>query len=252
MPGDPLFWSVAILAVLITGVAKGGFGGLGLLAVPLMALIMSPVQAAGVMLPILLVMDVVSVAAYRKHWDKTVLLLTLPGAVVGILIGALLAGYVNDNGVRIFVGLIAVCFPVYTVLKPKSDASVVKDSKPLGAIAGLTAGFTSFVAHAGGPPYQAYALPQNLEKRVFAGTSVAFFFIVNIVKIVPYALLGQFDRTNLMTSALLIPLAPIGVMLGVWLVNRINPQWFFRIIYALIFVVGLKLLWSGVGALLMT
>lgn len=245
---DPIFWAVAVVSVLITGVSKGGFGGLALLAVPLMALVISPVQAAGIMLPILIVMDWVSVWSYRKHWDKRILWLTLPGAVAGIAAGGLLAGYVDDQFVRVCVGIIAVGFPLYVFFKPKGQASLAKGSRPLGVIAGGVAGFTSFIAHAGGPPFQAYAIPQGLEKRTYAGTSVMFFFVVNMVKVVPYAMLGQFDATNVTTSLILIPLAPVGVLLGVWLVKRIDQQVFFRIIYGLIFSVGLKLLWDGLIA----
>jgi len=248
MTHDPIFWAVAVVSVLITGVSKGGFGGLALLAVPLMALVISPVQAAGIMLPILIVMDWVSVWSYRDRWSKHVLWQMLPGAVIGIALGGLLAGFVNDQFVRICVGLIAVGFPVYTVLKPKGRANLIKDNRPLGAIAGAISGFTSFIAHAGGPPFQAYAIPQELEKRVYAGTSVMFFFFVNMVKVVPYALLGQFDTANLTTSLMLVPLAPVGVLLGVWLVKRIDQTVFFNIIYGLIFCVGLKLLWDGLIA----
>lgn len=248
MVHDPIFWAVAVVSVLITGVSKGGFGGLALLAVPLMALVISPIQAAGIMLPILIVMDWVSVWSYRKHWDKRILWLTLPGAVAGIAAGGLLAGYVDDQFVRVCVGIIAVGFPLYVFFKPKGQASLAKGSRPLGVIAGGVAGFTSFIAHAGGPPFQAYAIPQGLEKRVYAGTSVMFFFIVNMVKVVPYAMLGQFDATNMTTSLILIPLAPVGVLLGVWLVKRIDQLLFFRIIYGLIFSVGLKLLWDGLIA----
>ncbi len=242
---EPIFWAVAVISVLITGISKGGFGGLALLAVPLMSLVISPVQAAGIMLPILIVMDWVSVWSYRKHWNKRILMLTLPGAFVGIVFGGLFAGYVNDQFVRICVGVIAVVFPLYVFFKPKSRPSSIKGNKSLGILAGSISGFTSFIAHAGGPPFQAYAIPQELEKRVYAGTSVMFFFVVNMVKVAPYAMLGQFDRTNLTTSLFLIPIAPLGVLIGVWLVKKIDQALFFRIIYLLIFSVGLKLLWDG-------
>lgn len=245
MHHDPIFWAVAVISVLITGISKGGFGGLALLAVPLMALVISPVQAAGIMLPILIVMDWVSVWSYRDHWDKRILVLTLPGAVAGIILGGLLAGYVDDQFVRICVGFIAVLFPLYAIFKPKGRASLIKDNKPLGVIAGAASGFTSFIAHAGGPPFQAYAIPQDLDKRIYAGTAVMFFFIVNMVKVIPYAMLGQFDSTNMTTALILIPLAPVGVLIGVWLVRQIDQHLFFRIIYLLIFCVGLKLLWDG-------
>ncbi len=245
---SPLFWETAVFAVIITGISKGGFGGLGLFAVPIMALAISPIQAAGIMLPILIIMDWVSIWAYRKTWDKSLLLLTLPGAIIGIAIGGLLAGYVDDRFVRLSVGLIAVLFPIYAIAMPLlkfEPGAGVKDNKPLGVFAGGVAGFTSFLAHAGGPPFQAYAIPQGLEKRTYAGTSVMFFFVVNFIKLIPYAMLGQFDATNLKTSAMLIPLAPIGVLIGVWFLKRINQETFYRIMYGLIFITGLKLLYDG-------
>ncbi len=245
MGHDPVFWGVAVFSVLITGVSKGGFGGLALLAVPLMALVISPIQAAGIMLPILIVMDWVGVWTYRKHWDRKLLILLLPGAILGIAAGGLLAGYVDDRIVRIFVGAIAVLFPLYAIFKPSGGDAFIQNNRPLGFISGTVAGFTSFIAHAGGPPFQAYAIPQNLDKQIYAGTAVMFFFVVNFVKVLPYAMLGQFDQTNLTTSLILIPIAPLGVLFGAWLVKRIDQQLFYRILYGLIFAVGLKLLWDG-------
>jgi len=245
MIDNPLFWVTAVISVIITGISKGGFGGLALLAVPLMALTISPVQAAGIMLPILIVMDWVSVWSYRKHWDKKLLILMLPGAIIGILAAWKFAAYVDDQFVRICVGVIAVLFPIYAIFKPKSREDIVVGNRPLGVISGIAAGFTSFIAHAGGPPFQAYAIPQGLEKRLYAGTAVMFFAVVNFVKLLPYAMLGQFDKTNLTTSLILIPLAPIGVLIGVWLLKRIDQDVFYRILYGLIFVVGVKLLWDG-------
>ncbi len=245
MGHDPIFWAVAVFSVLITGVSKGGFGGLALLAVPLMALVISPVQAAGIMLPILIVMDWVGVWTYRKYWDRKVLVLLLPGAVLGIVVGGLLAGYVDDRAVRIVVGTIAVLFPIYAIASPEGGDAWIKNNRPLGLVSGIAAGFTSFVAHAGGPPFKAYVIPQKLEPRIYAGTAVMFFFVVNFVKVLPYAMLGQFDRENLTTSLILIPIAPIGVLFGAWLVKRIDQTLFYRILYALIFSVGIKLLWDG-------
>ena len=129
MGHDPIFWAVAVFSVLITGISKGGFGGLALLAVPLMALVISPIQAAGIMLPILIIMDWVGVLTYRKHWDRTLLLLTLPGAILGIVAGGLLAGYVDDQVVRIVVGVIAVLFPIYGVFKPTGGDAFIKNNR---------------------------------------------------------------------------------------------------------------------------
>jgi uncharacterized membrane protein YfcA len=243
---DPIFLASAIFAVLITGVSKGGFGGLALFAVPILSLSISPVQAAGILLPILIVMDWISVWAYRKTWDRRLLWLMLPGAVVGITIGGLLADQVSEDFVRLCVGLIAIIFPIYAVIGARflQGRNHVQGNRSLAGLAGLAAGFTSFVAHAGGPPFQAYALQQDLEKRIYAGTTVMFFFVVNAVKLIPYAMLGQFDRTNLTTSAALIPLAPVGVLIGVWLVKRIDQKLFYRVMYGLIFLTGCKLLWD--------
>ena len=234
-----------MIAVLLTGISKGGFGGVALLAVPLMALVISPVRAAGIMLPILIVMDAVSVWSYRRHFDKALLFLMLPGAIIGIVIGGLLAGSVGDRFVLIFVGIIALAFSLYSVFKPKGDAGFIRGNKPVGVTASVISGFTSFLAHAGGPPFQVYAIPQGLEKRIYAGTSVMFFAVVNAVKLVPYFILGQFDRANLTTSLILIPLAPVGVLLGVWLLKRISQKAFYRFLYAMVFIVGVKLLWDG-------
>ena len=245
MIAEPLFWVCAVIAVLLTGISKGGFGGVALLAVPLMALVISPVRAAGIMLPILIVMDAVSVWSYRKSFDKKLLYLMLPGAIVGIAIGGLLAGYVGDRFVLIFVGIIALLFSVYSVFKPKGEGGFIKGNKSFGVGASVMAGFTSFLAHAGGPPYKIYAIPQGLEKTVFAGTAVMFFAVVNAVKLIPYFMLGQFDRANLMTSLVLIPLAPVGVLLGVWLLKRISQDAFYKFLYSMVFIVGVKLLWDG-------
>lgn len=246
---DPLFWICAVIAVITTGISKGGIGGLGIFAVPVMSLAISPVQAAGIMLPILIVMDWTSVAAYRNHWDPAVLRLTLPSAILGVVLGGFLARYVDDGFVRICVGLIALGFVGYSVFKDQiiknRSRSRLVGHKPAGIAAGLAAGFTSFIAHAGGPLYQAYAIPQGLEKRIYAGTTVVFFTVINAVKLIPYAMLGQFDKTNLSASLVLIPLAPIGVWIGVWLINRIDERVFFRVLYALLVCVAVKLLWDG-------
>jgi uncharacterized membrane protein YfcA len=242
---DPIFWVSAVTAVIITGISKGGFGGLALFAVPLMALSISPIQAASIMLPILIVMDWVSGWNYRKSFDKSLLFRMLPAAILGIGIGWALAGFVTDNAVRIIVGLIAIAFPLYNWFGSKSGLDAIKDSKPAAHIAGALAGFTSFIAHAGGPPFQAYAIPQGLPHRIYAGTAVMFFFIVNAVKLGPYAALGQLEVSNLTISAMLLPIAPIGVLIGVWLIKRVDGVLFYRIMYGLIFITGLKLLWDA-------
>lgn len=241
---DYLFYVAAIPAVLITGISKGGFGGIALLAVPLLALVISPVQAAGIMLPILLVMDISSVYAYRGVFDRRSLLLLFPSAIVGICIGTMTAQFINDDWIRIFVGTIAILFTLNYWLRTSAKVAVKNPNKILGILLGAASGFTSFLAHAGAPPFQLYMLPQRLDRRIYAGTAVLFFAGVNFLKIIPYVMLGMLAPTNLATSLVLLPLAPIGVALGVWANRRISNELFYQIVYAAIFLVGIMLFWQ--------
>lgn len=245
---DYLFYLAAIPAVLITGVSKGGFGGIALLAVPLLSLVISPVQAAGIMLPILLVMDISSVYAYRGTYDRRNLLLLLPSAVIGIVIGSLAAQYINDNWIRIIVGTIAILFTLNYWLKKSAKVAVKNPNSLIGIVLGAASGFTSFLAHAGAPPFQLYMLPQRLDRKIYAGTAVIFFAAVNFIKIIPYAILGMLAPANLTTSLVLLPLAPIGVALGVWANRKVSNELFYQIIYTAIFLVGLMLFWQVLRA----
>lgn len=243
---DPIFYAAAIPAVLITGISKGGFGGIALLAVPLLSLVISPVQAAAIMLPILIAMDISSIIAYRDKFDKRNLSILLPGAVLGIIIGALTAHLVNDDNIRLIVGTIAVAFTLHFIFKGRTASAVKNPSSPLGVFLGTVSGYTSFVAHAGAPTFQLYMLPQKLDKQIYVGTSVMFFAALNAIKIIPYALLGMLALGNLSTSLVLLPLAPIGVAMGVWLNRNIPNDIFYWIIYSAIFLVGVSLIWEVV------
>lgn len=252
---DPGFVAVALVAVLITGISKGGFGGMALLAVPLMSLVISPIQAAGIMLPIMIPMDFLSIWVYRKNWDGRNLALLLPAAIVGITVGGLTARWVNDDIIRLLVGVIAVVFILYRWAgmrrRPGSAAQAQPDeprppSKPWGFFWGACSGFTSFLAHAGSPPYQVYVIPQRLNVQVYAGTSVIFFATVNAIKLIPYGMLGQLSPTNLSVSALLLPLVPVGVFLGVWINRRLPEKVFYATVMTAILLVGIKLIWDGV------
>ena len=246
MIADPIFYAAAVSAAILIGMSKGGFGGpISLLGVPLIALTVPPVQAAGIMLPILVTMDLVGLFAYRGVYHWPALRVLVPGAIAGIGVGWLTAAYVTDSHVRLLVGMIALSFSLNywlagdRALQPRTPASTS------GLFWGAVSGFTSFVSHAGGPPFQMYMLPQRLEPRVLAGTAVIFFAVVNQVKLVPYFLLGQFSGQNLATSAALLPLAVIATLAGVWLVRRVEPGLFYRIVYAAVLVVAVKLIWDG-------
>jgi len=219
---DPLFYLVAIPAVLITGVSKGGFGGIALLAVPLMALVVSPTQAAGIMLPILLVMDVFGMHAYRGIWHKSNLKVLLVGAIVGITIGTFTARSINEEIIRLILGIIAVLFTIHFWLRGRTADAVKNPNSKIGVFLGAISGYTSFVAHAGAPAFQFFMLPQKLDRKLYAGTAVLYFTILNVLKIIPYALLGMLAVGNLYTSLVLLPLAPFGIWLGVWLNKKVR------------------------------
>jgi uncharacterized membrane protein YfcA len=248
---DPLFWIAAIIAVSIVGIGKGGFVGLGVLGTPILALVMSPVQAAAILLPILCLQDVVTMAAYRGSFDRRILAISLTGAILGTIGGYLLASTVTDAHVRLIVGIVALVFAAnWWIGLAQQRASGPKPGPVAGVIWGALAGFTSFVSHAGGPPFQIYVLPQRLEPNVLVGTTAWFFAILNAVKLIPYAALGEFDRVNLTASAALAPVAILSTMAGVWIVRRIETARFYKIVYALLLLVGLKLVYDGLVAIL--
>ena len=220
------------------------------MAVPLMALMVSPVQAAAILLPILCVMDLVSLWAYRGRWVLSELKVLLPASLAGIAAGTWMFGVMSTAVIRLMLGIIAVVFTVHHWLQTLRPGSPQNKFPPsAGVVAAATAGFTSFVAHAGGPPISMYLLRRHLDRTAFVGTTVVFFAVVNYVKLIPYTWLGQLDGGNLYTSLLLAPLAPVGVAMGVWLHNRVTDRLFFQIAYTLLFVVGLKLMYDGAAEL---
>ena len=250
MIDDPWFYAAAIPAVLLFGVSKGGFGGgLGVLAVPLMTLTVSPLQAAAILLPILCLMDVVSLWAYRNRWVWSELRVLLPASLVGIGIGTLFFEFLSADIVRLIVGSIAVFFTLHywLTMRRRRSAGLPTFPRAAGAVGGSVAGFTSFIAHAGGPPINMYLLRRPLDRTDFVATTVLFFAVVNYVKLLPYAWLGQLDSDNLLTSAVLLPLAPIGVLLGVYLHNRVSDRLFFGVVYLFLSLVGVRLIVDGLG-----
>jgi uncharacterized membrane protein YfcA len=252
-PAFPLaFYPVAIVAILLTGISKGGFGaGSGGLAVPLMSIFIAPPEAAGIMLPILCAMDLFGVHAYRGRWSTAHLKVMLPGALIGIGLGALAFGSLPVNAIRLLLGIIAVTFAVNqelgltAKLAARLDRAHARPGPLAGAFWGGVSGFTSTLAHAGGPPFAVYMLPQKLDKTLLVGTSVVFFLVVNYVKLVPYAFLGQLNLGNLTASLVFAPLAPLGIWLGVWLHARISERAFYRVSYALLFLTGVKLIYDA-------
>lgn len=244
------FYLAAVPAMLITGMAKGAFGiSMGILAVPLVALTVPIGQAAGILLPILLVMDGVSLWVYRRDWDGLHLRRLLPGAALGLAVGTLTFHTVPERTIRLLLGAIAVLFTLHYWLRPRATGPARTPPRWAGVLAGGASGFTSFVAHSGAPPASIYLLPLRLEKTRLTGTTVAYFTILNAAKLLPYAWLGLLRPGNLETSLVLGPLALAGVGLGVALHRRLSMDAFYRLSYALVFVAGLKLLYDGLAPL---
>jgi uncharacterized membrane protein YfcA len=236
---DPLFYAAAIPAVFLVGMSKGGFGGtLAMLGVPLMALVISPIQGAGIMLPILIVMDAVALFAYRGTFDRKSLMILMPAGIFGIGIGWATAAYVDENFITLMVGVISLLFVANYLHKRKSAHVPAEHNRPKGYFWGTVSGFTSFVSHTGGPPYQLYMVPLRLTPTLFAGTGAIYFATLNFLKLIPYFMLGQFETTNLVTSGVLLPIAPVATLTGVWLVRVVDPGFFYRVIYVLMGVIG--------------
>jgi len=248
---DPWFYAVAIPAIVLTGLSKGGFlGGVGGMAVPLMSLVISPVQAAGIMLPILIAMDWIGVWAYRRDWSGPNLKILLPAATLGITLGWATAAYVTEAQVRLLVGLIGALFTIDHWLKLRPRGTAPGPGRIKGSVWGALSGFTSFVSHTGGPPFAVYMLPQKLPNVVYAGTAVMFFTVVNLIKVPPYLFLGQFNAANLKTVAVLLPLAPLAMLASVWLTRHVPQEPFYKIAYTCLFIISVKLVWDGVRALM--
>lgn len=245
---NPWFYAIAFPALVLTGISKGGLGGgVGGIAVPLMALTVPPTQAAAIMLPILCMMDLPAIHAYFGRWDRRQLRILLPAGLLGIVVGTLTFRYLNDNWIRILLGAISIGFVAFSLRG--SNPGPAKPTVLSGWFWCGLSGYTSFVAHSGGPPLSVYLLPQKLDKTVFVATSVIFFAAGNYLKIGPYLWLGLFDTTNLQTSALLAPIGIASIYLGVWLHRRLSQNLFYRVIYILLAVSGAKLLYDGITKL---
>lgn len=227
------------------GISKSGFGaGFGSLAVPMMALAITVPQAAAILMPVLLLVDLLGLAAFRHRFDRALLRFLLPFGILGTVIGTLLFKVLDSHLVAGIVGGCTLVFLAQRLLFPPRA-----DSPPpprwLGAVLTVISGFTSFVAHAGSPPLNAYVIPLRLAPLTFTATMAVFYFVINLSKWIPYAWLGLLDAHNMSTSLLLLPLAPIGVWIGVRVAKRINPILFYRLIYFGMFLTGSKLLWDG-------
>jgi uncharacterized membrane protein YfcA len=242
---DPWFYAVAVPAVLLLGISKSGFGaGFGSLAVPLMALTVTVPEAAAILMPLLLVMDVLGIAAFRRDVNLQLLKFLVPFGLLGTVAGTLMFRILSPHMVAGVVGVFTLLFLAQRLaFPPKPDDPLPR--RGMGAALTVTSGFTSFISHAGGPPLNAYLIPLRLTPIAFTATTAYFFFVVNLSKWIPYAWLGLIDLRNMATSLVLMPLAPVGVWIGVRIARRIQPVLFYRFIYVGMFLAGIKLVWDG-------
>lgn len=245
MPHDLLFWILAVVATFVVGASKGGVPGVGILAVPILSQAISPVIAAGLLLPLYVVSDWYGLWLYRKNFDLWNIKIISIAAAIGIGIGWATARFNSDELVKLIVGLIGIWYTLDLIFKRKSAGAPKPADVPRGLFWGVITGFTSFVAHAGGTPYQMYVLPQRLEKMVYAGTATITFTIINALKLPPYFLLGQINPGSLQTGLWLAPVALFGAWAGFRLTKLLPERIFFRAVEIALFLVSLKLIWDA-------
>ena len=245
---DLTFFAIAIPAVIFTGVSKGGFAGMAAFAsTPILAMVLPPAQAAGLILPLLMMMDVATLRPYWGQWDRTAARVLLLGGLPGVAVGAALFRLTNPDAFRLFIGLIAVAFVVYQVALATGVLRIRPREVSLGAglLAGLVAGFTSFVANAGGPPASVYMLARGVTKTEFQATMVIVFWIINVAKFVPFLFLNIFTWQIAKADLMLAPFAVFGAWRGVKAHHAIPERLFFGLTYVLLLGTGGKLIWDA-------
>jgi uncharacterized protein len=249
MTPETMFYSLAAIASFMVGASKGGLPLIGILAVPIMSLVISPVVAAGLLLPIYIVSDMYGLWIYRKEFDVRNIAIIVPAAAIGIGVGWATAKFTNEDMVKILVGLIGLAYCLDALLKAKRNLPPKSADIPRGAFWGALTGFTSFVSHSGAPPYQMYVLPQRLDKMIYAGTTTIIFAVINLLKLPPYWFLGQVNATSLHQGLYLAPVAIIGAYAGYRLTKIIPQGPFFRLVEVALFLVSVKLIYDGVAGL---
>jgi uncharacterized protein len=247
---EPLFLICAAVAAIFIGLSKGGLPMIGMLGVPVLALVISPIRAAALLLPIYVVTDMFGLMAYRREFSRRNLAILVPAAIVGIFVGWATARLVSEDIVTLLVGVIGLAYCLDLWLKRHRKLPPRQADVPRGLFWGALTGFTSFVSHSGAPPYQMYVMPQRLSKLVFAGTSTILFAIINAVKLVPYWALGQLNPENIKTAALLFPIGIMATLAGVRIVRIISEAAFLRLVAVGLLAVSVKLTVDGLTALL--
>lgn len=244
------FWAAAVVAAALVGMGKGGLPAVGILGVPVLALVINPVTAAGLLLPVYVLSDMFGLYAYRHAFNARVIAILVPGMVAGVGVGWATAALVPVWAVTALVGAIGLVFALNLLLRRKGPVSPRPARVAPGLFWGAMTGFTSFVSHAGAPPYQVYTMPLGMPKLVYAGTSTIAFAIVNAVKLVPYWQLGQLSAANLRVAVVLMPVAAVSVFVGLKLVKLLPEAAFFRFVTWALLALSAKLIWDGVAGAL--
>ena len=246
-PSEPLLWLLC-LASLLVGMSKGGLPGIGMLAVPILSLSISPVIAAVLLLPIYILSDAVGVWLYRRDYSAVNLKILIPAGIAGVVVGWATAAHVPDDVVSFLIGVLGVSFCLSRWLRSSAPIAARPATVPRGLFWGTLSGFTSFVSHAGAPPYQIFVLPQQLPKMVFAGTTTILFAFINLAKIIPYSSLHPYTGSTLWLSVALLPIAAVGTVAGKSFIQNLSEKWFFLGVQIVLFLVSLKLVFDGVAS----
>lgn len=248
MEFDFTFYALAIPAALIAGVAKGGFGGgVAFVATAILALILPPATALGIMLPLLMLLDLATLRPFWRQWDLDAAKALIVGGAVGVVLGTLLYRLADPDALRILIGAIALLFVAFQMLRNTGKIAISRRPLPrrAGIIAGVVTGFTSFVSHAGGPPAAIYLLSKGMNKTAYQATTVLAFWAINAMKAVPYAFLGVFSVDTLKANLIMVLPALIGCAIGVWAHRLMPERIFFFVTYVLLLLSGSKLVFDG-------
>jgi uncharacterized membrane protein YfcA len=250
MESGPAFYVVAVVAIFVLGLSKGGFAGVGMVSTPLLSLVVGPVAAAGVIFPILVIQDVIAVAMYRRTFSAVILTTMLSGAAVGVVLAYLLASTLHEWVVEVVLGLCSIAFALHQLVRqfgrPRYRQSAMADMGWLSVICGAGSGFASMIAHAGTSPFQFYVMPKGLDRDTYVGTSVLFFAATNVMKAPAFFALGQLTASHLKATAVLVPLAIASSYLGVRLVRAIDVRRFNFVVTLILLCVGVTLITRGI------
>jgi len=238
---QPLLAGLLILAAFLVGLSKGGLASIAMLSVPLLSIFISPLAAAALLLPIYILSDLVGIYLYRREFSLENIKILMPCGVLGVIIGWATASVVSDRLVALLIGIMGMAFCLYNWTKKKGRTSPAPVDFKKGVFWGTLSGFTSFVAHAGGPPFQIYTLPQKLPKMVFAGTNTLVFAVVNLAKVIPYSSIYPYTVESFKISAILLPVAAVGTVVGKKVVEHLSEKLFFLTVQIALFLISIKL-----------